>query len=60
MKGFYLIYIFLGIVICEPLGDRVYKVDGWNNNETIPFKTYSGFLSILGTTKNLHYIYFES
>lgn len=46
--------------LAEPVEDRVRVLPMMNANEEFPFKMFSGYLPVLGTTKNLHYMYVES
>ena len=46
--------------LAEPVEDRVYGLPEMNNNQHFPFKMFSGYLPIIGSTKNLHYLYMES
>jgi carboxypeptidase C (cathepsin A) len=48
------------LVLAEPADDRVRTLPGMNNNADFPFKMFSGYLPVLGTTKSLHYLYLES
>ena len=50
----------LSVAFAEPVEDRVYGMPKMNNDKNFPFKMYSGFLPVIGTTKNLHYLYMES
>jgi cathepsin A (carboxypeptidase C) len=43
-----------------PIEDFVPSLPRMNNNQTFPFKMYSGYLQIAGTSRNLHYMYVES
>ena len=46
--------------LAAPLEDRVYSLTGWNGGSPFPFQMYSGFIPVLGSTKNLHYMYIDS
>ena len=54
------ILALLSLAKSDPVADRVVTLTGWNNNEPFPFRMYSGYLQVLGTTKNLHYVYLDS
>lgn len=43
-----------------PVEDLVDSLPDMNGGNPFPFKTYSGYLSVAGTTRNLHYFYVES
>ena len=59
MKALSLV-LSLSLVFAAPIADLVPSLKGWNNDKPFPFKMYSGYLPILGSTKNLHYLYVES
>lgn len=43
-----------------PVEDLVESLPGMNDDKPFPFKMYSGYLAVAGTTRNLHYMYVES
>ena len=43
-----------------PVKEKVDSLPGMNNDQPFPFGTYSGYLNVPGTTRNLHYFYVES
>jgi cathepsin A (carboxypeptidase C) len=43
-----------------PVEDLVDSLPDMNGGLPFPFKTYSGYLNVAGTTRNLHYFYVES
>ena len=50
------------VAICYsiPHEDQVDYLPMMNEEQNFPFRMYSGYLKVLGTTKNLHYMYIES
>ena len=52
--------LLLSLSLAEPYADRGISLQGWNNDAPFPFKMYSGYLPVLGSTKNLHYLYIDS
>lgn len=43
-----------------PVEDLVDSLPDMNDGKSFPFKTYSGYLNVAGTTRNLHYFFVES
>ena len=54
------LFALVSLAVAAPLNDFVKSLPGMNNDEPFPFKMYSGYLQIPGTTRNLHYLYVES
>lgn len=52
--------ITVSLVIAAPREDRVDSLPSMNNGEPFPFKMYSGYLQVAGTSRNLHYMFVES
>ena len=50
----------ISLIQCAPINDLVEGLPGMNDDKPFPFKAYSGYLSVAGTTRNLHYFYVES
>jgi len=48
------------LALTAPIEDWVRTVEGWNDGAEFPFRMFSGYLSVGGSTKHLHYFYVES
>ena len=60
MKKALSLSLLVALAVAEPTADRVLKLNGWNDDKPFPFKLFSGYMPVLGTTKNLHYLYIDS
>ena len=50
----------ISLSFSAPVNDFVDGLPGMNDDKPFPFKSYSGYLSVAGTTRSLHYFYVES
>lgn len=48
------------IAYSDAVEDRVRNLPNMNSNEEFPFRMYSGYLPVMGSTKFLHYMFLES
>ena len=57
------VLLALGLVslaLAAPADHLVESLPGMNNDQPFPFKMYSGYLPVMGTSRMLHYILAES
>ena len=50
----------LSLAYAAPIEDLVDSLPDINGGKPFPFKMYSGYLTVAGTTRNLHYLFAES
>lgn len=43
-----------------PMEDFVESLPDMNDGKPFPFRTFSGYLNVVGTSRNLHYMFIES
>jgi hypothetical protein len=60
IKTLALLSLTAAVAFASPEEDRVLTMPGWNDDKEFPFRMYSGYLNVPGTTRNLHYMFVEA
>ena len=55
-----LLLALVSLAYSAPANDFVDSLPLMNDGKPFDFKAYSGYLSVAGTSRNLHYFYVES
>jgi cathepsin A (carboxypeptidase C) len=59
VTGLLVLLAIVSLVGAAPTADFVDSMVNWNNNQTLPFRMWSGYLQVNNTDRNLHYVFME-